>query len=358
MTAKRAQLLQCAGGASFAVAVLASIGVVACAVFGGGAWTTAWLFAAFVLLQPALGSVFMLLIHRMTGGQWADGLRPFLHAGAALAPWIWLLVLPLLFVPGRPGGTIPEAEGSLAIYMATWAQVVRWAVIEVVLIGLSLALRGPVDRGQARWVGPLGFIALLFLLHLAAVDWLATLVKGWYSTGFPLIWMAGQTVSGLAAAIAWSVAAGVNPAELGKSQRPRGIDWGNLLLATVLFWTYVAFTHFLIMWMGNISVEVAWYVERSKPGWVAVAVVLAVCHFLVPLLALFFRSFKRSPALLGWLAVALVLLQALYTAWMIFPSAGISPMSTALAAALGLAVLALYFGGYARIARRVAEVAA
>ena len=73
-------------------------------------------------------------------------------------------------------------------------------------------------------------------------------------------------------------------------------DLGNLLLMYVLTWAYLAFMQFLIIWVGNLPREIAWYVPRLQTGWVALGVLLVVFHFFAPLAILLFRSAKRSPA--------------------------------------------------------------
>jgi len=44
-------------------------------------------------------------------------------------------------------------------------------------------------------------------------------------------------------------------------------DLGNLMLAFVMLWAYMAFSQFLLMWSGNIREEVPWYLAREHGGW-------------------------------------------------------------------------------------------
>ncbi len=278
---------------------------------------TVWQWIVFVLLQPPLGALVLIFIARMTGGQWYVHPGAHLRRFAAFTPWVWLLLLPLLWVRGGESPPAAEHDAALAAYFSFAGRLVRFLLTTVLLGGLSrLALRG---TGRDRWAGPVGLIVLVFTLHLAAVDWLVTRREGWYSTGFPLIWLAGNTISALALALVFTLRRGVSPAAPGTSGRPEGIDWGNLLLAAVLFWTYVSFTHFLIMWMGNLASEIGWYAHRATPGWKLLISLIALGHFAVPLLLLFFRNFKQSSRGLGGLAAALVVLQAAHLAWFILP---------------------------------------
>jgi len=64
------------------------------------AWVeSAYRLAAFTCLAPAVGSLVLVLIHRTTGGQWTAGLGVFLSRGAAAAPWVWLLTMPVALLP-------------------------------------------------------------------------------------------------------------------------------------------------------------------------------------------------------------------------------------------------------------------
>ena len=40
-------------------------------------------------------------------------------------------------------------------------------------------------------------------------------------------------------------------------------DLGNLMLAFVMLWAYMSFSQFLIIWSGNLTEEIPWYLRRS-----------------------------------------------------------------------------------------------
>ena len=99
MTTATVHRLQRVERAALIVAVLALIIAVVLAVRAPHDVVPAWRLALFICLQPALGSLVFILIYRLTGGQWMEGLAPFLLAGARMLPWIWVLILPLLWFP-------------------------------------------------------------------------------------------------------------------------------------------------------------------------------------------------------------------------------------------------------------------
>ena len=272
----------------------------------------AYQLAVFVCLAPAVGSLFFALVHRCTGGHWGETLAPFLAAGSRLAPWIWLGVAPLLFFQHHATASWPhyDSEPMLAL---------RTALYAVILFALTL----PVGRRPAAfafWLGPVGLIVLLFTFHLLADDWLAALEPGWDSTAFPLVWMLGQSVSGLGCAVLAVVLLGLNPSATGRGSRPVGLDWGNLLLTALLLWCYVMFAQFLIIWGGNLPRETSWFEHRLHGAWAAVPWLLLAFHFIVPLFILLSRRFKQSARSLGFVAAILVAAQVLFLTWVIVPA--------------------------------------
>ena len=71
-------------------------------------------------------------------------------------------------------------------------------------------------------------------------------------------------------------------------------DLGNLLLAFVMLWAYMSFCQFLIIWSGNLTEEIPWYLRRTRGGWQWVALALIVFHFFLPFFVLLFRENKRQ----------------------------------------------------------------
>ena len=61
-------------------------------------------------------------------------------------------------------------------------------------------------------------------------------------------------------------------------------DLGNLLLAFVMLWAYMAFSQFLIIWAGDLSEEIPWYLRRTHGGWQWIALFLITLPFLPPVL--------------------------------------------------------------------------
>jgi hypothetical protein len=309
-------------------ALFAGLAVLALLWSEPGDFSIAYRFVVFAAFAPAVGCLIFTLIHRMTGGQWATGLRPFLLAGVSLLPWIWLLVLPILFFPPALSRHAPRLFSAAHGYESMPMGAVRSLIYAAIFFGLRWAVSRDAGRdisptqNRRPWVGPVGMLALVFTLTLLADDWVASLDPGWHSTGFTFVWMTGQAVAGLSLALLGGLASGAQPGASDSAGNVRGIDWGNLLMAALLCWCYVAFAQFLIIWAGNLPAEISWFKHRADGLWFWVPAILAVFSFILPFLLLLSRRYKANAGGLAVAAVLLLLGQGLYTAWLILPSAG------------------------------------
>jgi hypothetical protein len=213
--------------------------------------------------------------------------------------------------------------------------------------------RAVADPTSLRWFGPVGLISLVFLLHLLVVDWFSSLETGWHSTGFPLVWTTAQAIAGLAAATAAALLCRPDPEPNGGD----GLDRGNLLLAALMAWAYVAFVEFLIIWSGNLPSETHRFRPRSAGGWQGLLLGCVCVEFVVPFGLLLSRRVKRNRRALGLVAVMLAGGQLAYTVWLMapaLPSTG-PALLVAVVTAVGSLFLNRYLAGARQFAARVAS---
>lgn len=265
---------------------------------------SSYLFAWLLFLGLALGAMANLMLHNLTGGRWGEALRPAFVAAAKLVPVAALLGIPVLVGMHALYPIADRGWFSAGFFLArSVAYLVIWSV-------LALSI------GRSEALSAIGLIAYVFTISLAATDWIAALVPEWYSSALGLVVGAGQMLGAMALAVAY--------VGLSAPRTDRGgeiyVDFGNLLLMYVLTWAYLAFMQFLIVWVGNLPREIAWYVPRLQTGWVALGVLLVVFHFFAPLGLLLFRSMKRAPVLIGSLAAALLAMHAIDVYWLVAPS--------------------------------------
>ena len=114
-----------------------------------------------------------------------------------------------------------------------------------------------------------------------------------------------------------------------------------------MLWAYFGFSQFLIIWSGNLPEEIPWYIERFHGGWGAIALVIAMGHFVVPFLFLLSREVKRNRRTVAIVAGALILMRLVDLFWMIGPRPGhhgfpIHWLDVTLPVALGSIWIALF----------------
>ena len=159
----------------------------------------------------------------------------------------------------------------------------------LILNGLSNRQDATTDATPSRWLQALAgpAIVLLFLAGtFSAIDWGMSLDPKWTSTIYGVMVIIGDALATLALMI---VVAGFLAADRPMSEIAtpgRLNDLGNLLLAFVMLWAYMSFCQFLIIWSGNLTEEIPWYLRRTAGGWQWVAVALIVFQFFLPFFVL------------------------------------------------------------------------
>jgi hypothetical protein len=293
----------------------------------------AWLF----WLAPALGSLALYQLHGLTGGAWGFAIRRFLEAGLRTLPVIALLFLPLLFsihALYEWSHADVVAEDPLLQRKAPYLNVPFWIAravlyfaIWILLARRLLRLSERYDRTihprylrRMRTMSALGTILYVVTMSLAAVDWGMSLEPHWFSTIYGVQFVVGQVLSVLCIVVVAASRLRRHEPFSRWLDEHHFHDLGNLMLAFVMLWAYMAFSQFLITWSGNLPEEVTWYVRRTGEGWRWVALGLVVLHFAVPFVLLLIRRTKQSSERLALLAMALFALRVVDYYWLIVPA--------------------------------------
>lgn len=311
---------------------------------GGLIWPTsalpAYLVAVLFWTGLSLGSIGLALLHHLVGGSWAVPLRRPFEAGAAL-----IVLMAALFAP--------VALGLRSIYIWTNPDVVArneairhkveaiqyltpsgfttraivyfalWAVAALAVNAWSRSQDGRRDDAPSRRLhavsGPL--IVVMFLTaSFAAFDWGMSLDPDWYSTIYGAMYIVGALLETLAFATAVAVFLSAFEPMRRFVTPDRLNDVGNLLLAFTMLWAYMAFSQYLIIWLGNIGEEVSWYLRRTQGLWGLVALSLIVFHFFAPFCALLNRETKRKAEWVLPIALWILAMRAVDLCWLVLPA--------------------------------------
>lgn len=317
-----------------------ALGVIGVAIAGlGYYWNPveffpAYLFALLFFWGVSLGSLAIAMLHALTGGEWGYSIRRQLEAAYSTLPLVAVLFIPLAFgldvlYPWARESLVATDPGlqKKAVYLNPTAWEARAAGYFVLWLGLALAMnRFSVNesivkrqRRLALLAGP-GLVMWVLTVTFAAVDWVMSLEPNWSSSMYGVLFVAAQGVSGLALAILVTSRLRERAPWREVAQTSRLHDLGNLLLAFVMFWTYVVFMQFLIIWSGNLPEETPWYLRRIHGGWQWIVLALAAFHFALPFLLLLSRNLKRHPRRLAAVATTLLAMRLVDLYWLVMPA--------------------------------------
>jgi hypothetical protein len=99
-------------------------------------------------------------------------------------------------------------------------------------------------------------------------------------------------------------------------------DMGKLMFAFVVFWSYIAFSQYMLIWYANIPEETTWLLSRFRGQWGAFSWFILLGHFLLPFLTLISRILKRSPVGLVCASLWLLAVHWADIYWLSMPSLG------------------------------------
>jgi hypothetical protein len=329
-------------------------------------------------LSIALGGLFFTIVQFAAKAGWSVVVRR-LAENAMLPLWF----LGVLFVPIYLGmhdlfhwthadavAADPILQGK-APYLNTSFFLARAVLYFVVWIGIGVYFyRNSVRQDQSgdealtrRLQTASGPAILLFALTItfAAFDWIMSLDPHWFSTIFGVYYFAGSVV----AIFAFLALVSLVLQKTGALKRVITVehyhDLGKLLFAFTVFWSYIAFSQFMLYWYANVPEETLWYAERAHGSWRSLSIVLGVGHFALPFFYLMTRLTKRRTGTLMFATLWLLVMHYLDLYWLIMPQnhslhgVELGPLDLATFAGIGGLYLA-YFTGllrrYALIPRR------
>jgi hypothetical protein len=141
-----------------------------------------------------------------------------------------------------------------------------------------------------------------------------------FSTIFGVYYFAGCVSSGyssIALSLMWLQGKGrlVNSVN-----REHYHDLGKMMFAFVIFWSYIAFSQFMLIWYGDMPEETHWFKVRFAGSWSLASWTLLVCHFVLPFFGLMSRHVKRNRKTLAFWAFWLLAIEYVDMYWLIMPN--------------------------------------
>ena len=285
-------------------------------------------------------SVILLMIFHATHARWVTVLRRPIEAMAASVAIFLFLFIPLIFVmkhvyvwvepPESLGKEALKLIAGKAAYLNVKGFVVRTVIYFILAIFVSQRLYGwslkqdatgdvmLLQKQRSLGAGGLPFIGLA--LTFGAFDWLMSLNPTWFSTVFGVYYFGGSMVAALSLLAIITKRGRAANVFGGNMNDEHTHNIGKLMLAFTCFWTYIAFSQLMLIWIAGLPDETPFYITRFNPGWRWIGALLIFGHFFLPFGALLSRSLKRSPTRLAWVAGWILFIHLVDIFWLVMPS--------------------------------------
>jgi hypothetical protein len=320
--------------------IIGVLGIVAAAIgffMNATEFYRAWLPAFIFWFLIAAGSIGVMCLQYVTGGEWGVLIRRPLGAASRTIPLFILFAIPLVL--GMEHIYVWANHDIVAhdlllqkkqlwlnptwwviralIYFVLWILVV-WRIR---VLSLDFAkTRSPYTELSRRKISAVGLLVIVMTLTLASVDWVMSLEPKWYSSMFGISFTVGAGLSAFAFVTFFLVLLSTTPAMRDILKPGHFRDLGNLMLAFTMLWAYTNFSQFLLIWYGNIKEETPYYLKRMHNEWGWMAAALILFHFFLPFTMLLMRAIKDTPKTIGIVTVIILLMRFVDVYWLTAPA--------------------------------------
>jgi len=280
-----------------------------------------------------LGAFFFVMVQYLTGSAWSVTMRRIMENIMITLPACAILFIPIAFglkdiypwtdaanrFPGTKGQYLTENFFVLRtyIYFALWS-------IWIFAIYYQSTKQDKERSARqmnviARWSAPGLFLAVV-VGTLASYDWLMSLEPHWYSTIFGLYILSGGALTFMS--FVTLICLGFRRAGILKySITPEHYhDLGKWMFALTAFYTYMAFSQYLLIWYANLPEETIWYRHRSVGGWLWISLAMPFIRFLIPFFTMLSRPAKRSLKMIAGLAIWSLVVEYIDLYWVVMPT--------------------------------------
>ncbi|MEA2569098.1 MAG: hypothetical protein QOI24_1099 [Acidobacteriota bacterium] len=285
----------------------------------------------------ALGSLAVLCLQYVTGGEWGLMIRRPLGAASRSLWMIGLLFIPVIlgmkYLYPWMDAELVRHDPTLKLKVA-WLNPQRFIIFAVgyFLIWCLWAWRVRVlslkfyedrapetDLQRRKWAAS-GLLMIVLTVSFSSIDWMMSLEPRWTSTMYPLIILVGCGLSAFVFVTFFLSRLAPTPAMRGILKPSHLRDLGNLMLAFVMLYAYTTFSEFLLIWYANLKEEIPHYLIRSHGTWGVFASLIVIFHFFLPFFMLLMRSIKDNPRTIGAVAVIILVMRYIAIYWLVAPS--------------------------------------
>jgi hypothetical protein len=293
---------------------------------------------AFAYVAAAgLGAFFFVMVQYLTGSAWSVTMRRIMENIMVTLPVGMILFIPVALglkdiypwmdramVAADP--VLKQKAGYLSenfFILRAYIMFALWSIWIFAIYYQSTKQDKEHSARQmnviARWSAP-GLFLVVVVGSFAAFDWLMSLEPKWYSTIFGLYILAGGALTFMS--FVTLICLGFRRAGiLKKSITPEHYhDLGKWLFALTAFYTYMAFSQYLLIWYANLPEETIWYRHRMEGSWLPVSLAMPFIRFLIPFFILLCRPAKRSLKVIAGIAIWSIIVEYVDLYWVVMPT--------------------------------------
>ena len=311
--------------------------------FGLSAYLTAFMYC----LSIALGTLFFVLIQHLVRAGWSVVVRRVAELMMVMVVPLAILFLPVLFSLWGEGTLyswdnpnyaeehhIPTAIwDAKSSYLSAGFFTFRACIYLAIWIGIAIFYyrrsnlqdetgeKTLTETMQAR-SGP-AIIMFCLATSFAAFDWMMSLAPMWFSTMFGVYFFAGSVLAAHCAIAAGTYVLQKNGAIRDEVTIEHYHDLGKYIFGFVFFWTYIAFSQFLLIWYANIPEEQTWFFDRQSGAFGKIALVLIFFHWMLPMAGTMSSHVRRRPQLVFFWAIYVLIVHFIDLYFIIMPEAGV-----------------------------------
>jgi hypothetical protein len=319
------------------VGAVGAVGALICAIVNWELFLRAWLVAYMFWLGPTTGALCLLMLQYTTGGNWGRVGRRIWEAASSNLIIMFLFWLPLaigmkkLYPWANPEVAKTLGAQQVKYYLNPTGFWIRGIAFFAVWMVLLFILRRWADKEEAGQTTPQQFVRIQNLsgfgivfyavsITFFAIDTTMSLDPRWWSTVWGMLFMVGQVLTTLCFTI-WLIVklAAVEPvSKMFKIDYLH--DFGKLMFAFVVLWAYLSFSQWIIIWSGNLTSEISWYLKRLNHGWQYFGSLLIFAHFLFPFALLLSRNLKRHGRRLVLIVYWILIMRLIDLFWLTAPN--------------------------------------
>ncbi len=284
-----------------------------------------------------LGAFFFVMVQYLSGSAWSVTVRRIMENIMITLPLGAVLFIPVAFglhdiyswtnAQTVAGDAVLRGKSDYlsenAFIIRTFVYFALWSIWIFAIYRQSTKQDTEHSARQmyvaSRWSAP-GLFLVIVVGTLASYDWLMSIQPKWYSTIFGLYILSG----GGAAFMALMTVICLSFRRAGILVNSINIehyhDLGKWMFAMTAFYTYIAFSQYLLIWYANLPDETVWYRDRIHGNWLWVGLAMPFVRFLIPFVTLLCRPAKRNLKVLAVMAVWILVFEYVDLYWVVMPA--------------------------------------